>query len=69
MTQGERFKTLREKANLSQRELSEKLHITPQAISRWENDLSEPNMDTIKSMSSLYNISIDAMFKDDVINE
>ena len=39
---------LRKEANLTQSELGEKLSITAQAISKWENGASEPDIITLK---------------------
>lgn len=46
MSIGERITELRKKRNLSQGQLSEMLHISRQAVSKWENDTSAP--DTLK---------------------
>ncbi|MBR6737652.1 MAG: helix-turn-helix transcriptional regulator [Clostridia bacterium] len=50
---------LRKKAGLTQSELGEKLNVTPQAVSKWENGLSEPDVETFKKMSKLFNVSLD----------
>ena len=39
---------LRQKRGLSQEELAEKLFVTRQAVSRWENGETTPNVDTLK---------------------
>ena len=54
-----RIAELRKKANLTQSELGEKLNVTPQAVSKWENGLSEPDVETFKKMSRLFDVSID----------
>lgn len=50
--------------NLTQKELAEKLFVTPQAISKWEKNLSEPDLDTIRKLADLFNISIDDFFNE-----
>ena len=43
---------LRTKKGLSQDELAEKIHVTRQAVSRWENGETTPNTETLKLLSS-----------------
>ena len=45
---GENIAALRRKAGLTQEELSEKMCVTAQAVSKWENDLSCPDIETIR---------------------
>ena len=52
---------LRKKNNLTQDELAEKLYITRQAVSRWESGETIPNIDTLKSLSKLFNVSINTL--------
>ena len=54
-----RITDLRKKVNLTQAELGEKLNVTPQAVSKWENGLSEPDIETLKKMSELFDVSLD----------
>ena len=44
MTFGQRMKTLRHKADMTQENLAELLSISPQAISRWETDTAMPDI-------------------------
>lgn len=46
---------------LTQEDLAQQIHITRQAISRWENDLSEPDLTTLKKMADLYNIQLEEL--------
>ena len=52
---------LRTKNGLSQDELAEKLFVTRQAVSRWENGETVPNTETLKLLSKLYNVSINTL--------
>ena len=52
---------LRTKSGLSQDELAEKVFVTRQAVSRWENGETTPNTETLKLLSSLYNVSINTL--------
>ncbi|MGN0812063.1 MAG: helix-turn-helix domain-containing protein [Candidatus Coproplasma sp.] len=55
---GERIAKLRNNSGLTQKELGDKLNITAQAVSKWENGLSEPDIDTLKKLSAIFNISV-----------
>lgn len=52
---------LRTKKGLSQEDLAEKLYVTRQAVSRWENGETVPNPETLKQLSKLYNVSINTL--------
>lgn len=52
---------LRQKAGLSQDELAEKLFVTRQAVSRWENGETIPNSDTLKLLSKCFDVSINTL--------
>jgi transcriptional regulator with XRE-family HTH domain/uncharacterized membrane protein (DUF485 family) len=65
ITIGKNIRKYREANSLSQKDLSEKLYVTPQAISRWENDEVEPSLDTIKKMAGIFNVSIDELMNNE----
>ena len=52
---------LRTKNGLSQEELAEKVFVTRQAVSRWENGETVPNTETLKLLSDLFNVSINTL--------
>jgi len=52
---------LRTKAGLSQDELAEKVYVTRQAVSRWENGETTPNTETLKLLSRLFDVSINTL--------
>ena len=52
---------LRTKAGLSQDELAEKVYVTRQAVSRWENGETTPNTETLKLLSKLFDVSINTL--------
>ena len=52
---------LRTKAGFSQDELAQKVFVTRQAVSRWENGETVPNTETLKLLSRLYNVSINTL--------
>ena len=52
---------LRTKKGFSQDEVAEKVFVTRQAVSRWENGETVPNTETLKLLSKLYNVSINTL--------
>lgn len=52
---------LRTKNGLSQDELAEKIYVTRQAVSRWENGETIPNTETLKLLSKLFDVSINTL--------
>ena len=59
---GSKIKEYRNKAGLTQKDLADQLHVTYQAVSRWENDDAEPSFDMLKDMCSILNCSTDDLF-------
>ena len=52
---------LRTKNGLSQDDLAEKVFVTRQAVSRWENGETVPGTETLKLLSKLFNVSINTL--------
>lgn len=52
---------LRNKAGLSQDELAEKVYVTRQAVSRWENGDTIPNTEALKQLSKVFDVSINTL--------
>lgn len=52
---------LRIKKGLSQEELAEKVFVTRQAVSRWENGETIPNVETLKLLSKFFDVSINTL--------
>lgn len=52
--------------NLSQEELAEKVYVTRQTISNWENSKNYPDIHSLLLLSSLFNISLDQLIKGDL---
>ena len=55
------LRTLRLRNGLSQDELAEKLFVTRQAVSRWENGETTPNVETLKLLSRFFDVSINTL--------
>lgn len=60
---------IRKLNNLTQEDLANDLNVTRQAVSKWERDISLPDLETIKLISNKYNVSIDTLMNNDVIDE
>ena len=52
---------LRTRSGLSQDDLAEKVFVTRQAVSRWENGETVPNTETLKLLSKIFNVSINTL--------
>ena len=65
MNIGKKLKDAREKSKLSQELVSEKLNITRQTLSNWENNKSYPDILNVIELSKMYNITLDYLIKDD----
>ena len=55
------FYALRTKQGLTQDELADKIHVTRQAVSRWETGETVPNTETLKLLSKLFDVSINTL--------
>ena len=60
---GKAITALRKKKGMTQAELGNALNVTYQAVSKWENDLSQPGIDVIADICKIFNISIDDFIK------
>ncbi len=60
------IKKHRVKANLSQDELADKVYVSRQTISNWENDKSYPDVKSLLLMSEVFQISLDQLIKGDL---
>ena len=59
------IKKQRNNLGFTQAEIAEKLHVTRQTISNWEQGKSYPDLDTLVKISDIYKISIDTLLKGD----
>ena len=58
---GKNLKNIRKKNDLTQDELAEKLSVTRQAVSNWENGKTEPDIETLTKIAQIFDISIDEL--------
>lgn len=63
---GSQIRKYREKDQLSQEELAEKIYVSRQTISNWENNRSYPDIQNLMLLSVLFNVSLDELVNEDV---
>ena len=62
---GNKIKTLRINNSLTQKDLAEKLFVTAQAVSRWENNEVEPSIATLTEMAKIFNVSVSELLEEE----
>jgi transcriptional regulator with XRE-family HTH domain len=67
MTLGEKVRNYRTRLNLTQKDLADQLNVTSQAVSRWEQDIVEPSVDTLKRMSEIFKVSLDEILSNQFV--
>ena len=63
---GKQIRKYRQNLNLSQDELADRIFVTRQSISNWENDKNYPDIRSLLLLSSLFDISLDTLVKGDL---
>lgn len=66
MELGKQIKRYRMEANLSQEELADKVFVSRQTISNWENDKNYPDIKSLVLMSEVFHVSLDILIKGDL---
>ena len=66
MELGKQIKECRQAAGLSQEELAERVYVSRQTISNWENDKSYPDVHSLVLLSEIFQISLDKLIKGDI---
>lgn len=61
MSFGKRLRNLRRQKGWTQKELAAQLHITSQAVSKWEQDVSEPDVRKLRTLSELFGVKVDQL--------
>lgn len=64
-TSGNRITLYRKQNNYTQEELASKLNVSSQAVSKWENDLSIPDISLLIDLANLFNVTLDTLVKGD----
>jgi len=57
MKTGYKLQQLRKDANMTQYELAEKLFVSRDLVSKWENEISRPNKQMLNEIASIFNVS------------
>ena len=65
MTFGEKLKEIRKRFGLTQEKLSGLIHVSRQAITKWENDEGLPDITNLQELSKLFGITIDYLLDKD----
>ena len=60
---GETIANLRKQKGMTQSELAEKMNVTDKAVSKWERDLSCPDINTISKLADILDVSVDELLK------
>ena len=64
MTMGEKILKLRKEQGWSQEELADRVHVTRQAVSRWESGAAKPDADKLVALCDLFRVSADYLLRD-----
>lgn len=64
-TLGMKISEYRKKMGMTQEELASKFNVSAQAVSKWENDLSIPDVPILVEMSTFFHTSLDELLKDE----
>ena len=77
-TLGEMISSLRKEKNMTQNDLAEKMNVTDKAVSKWERNLSCPDVDSIPKLAEVLGVSVEELLNaqakqenskvDDIIN-
>ena len=67
MKLNEKIIALRNKYQMSQGDLAEKLNVSRQSVSKWETGASIPDLDKLIAMSELFQVTMDELVKDDAM--
>ena len=66
-TIGKKLHELRKQSGFTQDYVAEKLGVSAQAVSKWENDIACPDIMTLPNIAELYGITIDELFKNEEV--
>ena len=58
-TFGQRFQRLRKNKDLTQEDIANKLNISPQAVSKWENDITYPDITYLVELATILEVTVD----------
>ena len=58
---GKQIALLRKSRGITQEELAQRLSVSPQAVSKWENGTSDPSTANLMALAKLYGLSVDEL--------
>ena len=64
-TLGEKIAENRRKLGFTQESLSEKLGVSPQAVSKWENNVSCPDINMLPALANIFGITVDELLQEE----
>lgn len=67
MTIGQKINMLRNKENMSQEQLAERINVSRQSVSKWEIDQALPQIDKVLQMCGIFGVTADEFLRDDVV--
>ena len=62
----EKFKSLRKVRNLTQDQIADIFHVSPQAVSRWETGITYPDIELLPSLADFFNVTVDDLLGIDI---
>ena len=66
-TFGQRFQRLRKAANFTQEDVAKRLNISAQAVSKWENGLSVPDITALCALADVFGLTVDDLTKENAV--
>lgn len=67
-TFGQRFARLRKSLGLKQEDIAQKVNVSAQAVSKWENDLSAPDISILPILADILNVTLDELLGREIDN-
>jgi len=64
MTLGKRLRAARKRVGMSQEQLARELHVSRQAVTKWESDAGIPDIENLRAIARIFGVSIDSMLGD-----
>jgi len=62
----EKFRNLRKSSELTQEQIADVFHVSPQAVSRWETGATYPDIEILPSLADFFNVSVDDLLGVDI---
>lgn len=63
------IRDIRQAQNLTQKDIAEKLKVTPNAVSQWENGVRNPSLENVKHLAELLHCTTDDILRGEFTNE